>query len=140
LRELRNYATFEFFNTIGIRDLSGRPLIAAKRSHANPLTSTKCRYCCKVPKVAAANFSPKNEASDDRHSIGPQTRYENRLQVWCVAAYLANRLHDFLHGARSIPTRQSFDRLVSARQTQPVSACHDRKLIIVDWVAGGGRD
>jgi hypothetical protein len=40
----------------------------------------------KVPKVAAANFSPKNEASDDRHSIGPQTRYENRLQVWCVAA------------------------------------------------------
>jgi hypothetical protein len=33
----------------------------------------------KVPKGAAANFPPKNETSDDRRSIGLQTRYQNRL-------------------------------------------------------------
>jgi hypothetical protein len=33
----------------------------------------------KVPKGAAANFSPKNETSDNRRSIGLQTRYQNRL-------------------------------------------------------------
>ena len=33
----------------------------------------------KVPKGAAANFPPKNETSDNRRSIGLQTRYKNRL-------------------------------------------------------------
>jgi hypothetical protein len=33
----------------------------------------------KVPKDAVANFPPKNETSDNRRSIGPQTRYQNRL-------------------------------------------------------------
>ena len=33
----------------------------------------------KVPKGGAANFSPKNETSDNRRSIGLQTRYQNRL-------------------------------------------------------------
>jgi hypothetical protein len=32
----------------------------------------------KVPKGAAANFPPKNETSDNRRSIGLQTRYQNR--------------------------------------------------------------
>jgi hypothetical protein len=36
-------------------------------------------FVAKVPKVAAANFSPKNETSDDRDSIWPLIRYENRL-------------------------------------------------------------
>jgi len=33
----------------------------------------------KVPKGAAANFPPKSEKSDNRRSIEPQTRYQNRL-------------------------------------------------------------
>jgi len=33
----------------------------------------------KVPKGAAANFPPKNETSDNRRSVGLQTRYQNRL-------------------------------------------------------------
>jgi hypothetical protein len=33
----------------------------------------------KVPKGAAINFPPKNEKSDNRRSIEPQTRYQNRL-------------------------------------------------------------
>jgi hypothetical protein len=33
----------------------------------------------KVPKAAAAKFSPKNETSDNRRSIEPQTRRQNRL-------------------------------------------------------------
>jgi hypothetical protein len=33
----------------------------------------------KVPKAAAAKFSPKNETSDNRRSIEPQTRCQNRL-------------------------------------------------------------
>jgi hypothetical protein len=33
----------------------------------------------KVPKGAAANFPPNNETSDNRRSIGLQTRYQNRL-------------------------------------------------------------
>src|ERR1700722_19173198 len=33
----------------------------------------------KVPKSAAVDFSPKNETSDNRQSIGLQTRYRNRL-------------------------------------------------------------
>jgi len=33
----------------------------------------------KVPKVAAGNFLPKNETSDKRRSIEPQTRQKNRL-------------------------------------------------------------
>jgi hypothetical protein len=32
----------------------------------------------KVPKGAAANFPPKNETSENRPSIGLQTRYQNR--------------------------------------------------------------
>jgi hypothetical protein len=54
--------------------------------------------------------------------------------------YLADRLHNSLHDARAIAARQSFDRLVSARQTGPMDAWCDRELIIVDWLAGGGRD
>jgi hypothetical protein len=33
----------------------------------------------KIPKGAATNFPPKNETSDNRRSIGLQTRYRNRL-------------------------------------------------------------
>jgi hypothetical protein len=33
----------------------------------------------KVSKDAAANFSPRNETSDNRRSIQPRTLYENRL-------------------------------------------------------------
>jgi hypothetical protein len=33
----------------------------------------------KVPKSAAVDFSPKNETSDNRRSMGLQTRYQNRL-------------------------------------------------------------
>jgi hypothetical protein len=33
----------------------------------------------KVPKATAAKFSPKNETSDNRRSIEPQTRCQNRL-------------------------------------------------------------
>jgi hypothetical protein len=33
----------------------------------------------KVPKAAAAKSSPKNETSDNRRSIEPQTRCQNRL-------------------------------------------------------------
>src|SRR5258707_874006 len=33
----------------------------------------------KVPKAAAAKFSPKNETTDNRRSIEPQTRCQNRL-------------------------------------------------------------
>jgi len=33
----------------------------------------------KVPKAAAAKFSPKNETSDNRRSIEPQTRCQTRL-------------------------------------------------------------
>jgi hypothetical protein len=33
----------------------------------------------KVPKAAAAKFPPKNETSDNRRSIEPQTRCQNRL-------------------------------------------------------------
>jgi hypothetical protein len=33
----------------------------------------------KVPKGAAADFSRKNETSDNRRSMGLQTRYQNRL-------------------------------------------------------------
>jgi len=33
----------------------------------------------KVPKAAGAKFPPKNETSDNRRSIEPQTRYQNRL-------------------------------------------------------------
>jgi hypothetical protein len=36
-------------------------------------------HVAKVPKGAAANFPPKNEKSDNRRSIEPQTRYQNRL-------------------------------------------------------------
>jgi hypothetical protein len=32
----------------------------------------------KVPKGGVANFSPKNETSDNRRSIEPQTRYQSR--------------------------------------------------------------
>jgi hypothetical protein len=33
----------------------------------------------KVPKGAAANFPLKNETSDNRRSMGLQTRYQNRV-------------------------------------------------------------
>jgi hypothetical protein len=36
-------------------------------------------FVAKVPKGAAVDFSPKNETSDDRRSMGLQTRYQNRL-------------------------------------------------------------
>src|SRR3981189_1512891 len=49
----------------------------------------------KVSKDAAANFSPRNETSDNRRSIQPRTLYENRLCVWraatCPPTSLFNR-------------------------------------------------
>src|SRR5258706_14747694 len=41
----------------------------------------------KVPKGAAADFSSKNETSENRRSIGLRTRYQNRLCVWRLATW-----------------------------------------------------
>jgi hypothetical protein len=45
-------------------------------------TASACPFradiVAKVPKGAAANFPPKNETSENRRSIGLQTRYQNR--------------------------------------------------------------
>src|SRR5450756_2874596 len=41
----------------------------------------------KVPKGAAANFPPNNETSNNRRSIGLQTRYQNRLCVLRLATW-----------------------------------------------------
>ena len=47
------------------------------------VTAPPCRFradiVAKVRKRAAANFPPKNEASDHRRSTELQTRYQNRL-------------------------------------------------------------
>jgi hypothetical protein len=44
-----------------------------------PVGPFRADIVAKVPKGAAANFPPKNEKSDNRRSIEPQTRYQNRL-------------------------------------------------------------
>jgi hypothetical protein len=36
-------------------------------------------FVAEVPKGTAVDFLPKNETSDDRPSMPPQTRYRNRL-------------------------------------------------------------
>jgi hypothetical protein len=45
----------------------------------DPLLPKSADSVAKVPKAAAAKFSPKNETSDNRRSIEPQTRCQNRL-------------------------------------------------------------
>ena len=40
----------------------------------DPLLPKSADSVAKVPKAAAAKFSPKNETSDNRRSIEPQTR------------------------------------------------------------------
>jgi hypothetical protein len=46
---------------------------------AQPSRPLSADIVAKVPKGAAANFPPKNETSDNRRSIGLQTRCQNRL-------------------------------------------------------------
>jgi hypothetical protein len=48
----------------------------------------------KVSKDAAANFPPKNETSDNRRSIGLQTRYQNRVWVLRLATLSPTSLFD----------------------------------------------
>jgi hypothetical protein len=67
-----------------ISDLSER--LGEVRSSPNNGHVTTASAClksadivAKVPKGAAANFPPKNKTSDNRRSIGLQTRYQNRL-------------------------------------------------------------
>jgi len=48
----------------------------------------------KVPKGHAANFPPKNEISDNRRSMQPQTRCRNRLCVWRPTALSPTLLFD----------------------------------------------
>src|SRR6266851_4370020 len=48
----------------------------------------------KVPKGHEANFPPKNEISDNRRSMQPQTRCRNRLCVWRPTAWSPRLLFD----------------------------------------------
>jgi hypothetical protein len=57
------------------------------RRQATPAGPKSADIVAKVPKGAAANFLPKNETSDNRRSIGLQTRHQNRLRVWRMAAW-----------------------------------------------------
>jgi len=52
--------------------------------------AAKVRYrgdsVAKLPKCRAINFPRKDETSDNRRSMQPQTRYRNRVRVWRTAA------------------------------------------------------
>jgi hypothetical protein len=63
-------ATADFFNTIG-QNANLPSLSYEVRSSLDSVA--------KVPKGTAANFPPKDENSDNRRSIAPHTRYQNRL-------------------------------------------------------------
>ena len=51
-------------------------------------------FVAKVPKGPAANFPPKNETSDNRRSVQPQTRYRSRPYVWRTTARSPTVLFD----------------------------------------------
>ena len=62
-----------------------------RRRGVHPIINTDVRYwrdcVAKLQKGAAANFPPKNENSDNRRLMGPQTRYQNRLRVWRMTTW-----------------------------------------------------
>src|SRR5467141_2784592 len=73
----------------------------------------------KVPKAAAAKFSPKNETSDNRRSIEPQTRCQNRLCVWGVATWsptsLFNRRAHASENLRAMPQKDFCNTICQKR-------------------------
>src|SRR5450756_3117860 len=62
----------------------------------------------KVPKGGAANFPPNNETSNNRRSIGLQTRYQNRLCVLRLATWSpASLFNRCAYGSENLsPTSQ----------------------------------
>jgi hypothetical protein len=72
----------------------------------------------KVPKGAAANFPPKKETSDDRRSMGLQTRHQNRLCVERLATWSpTSSFNRCIYGAENLsPTsRKKAFATISAR-------------------------
>jgi hypothetical protein len=55
-----------------------RSTLKNRHRHAGPACPKSADFVAKVPKGTAANFPPKNETSDNRRSVQPQTRYRSR--------------------------------------------------------------
>jgi hypothetical protein len=62
---------------------------ALNNGHGQPSLSgpRSADIVAKVSKGSAANFPPNNETSNNRRSIGLQTRYQNRLCVLRLATW-----------------------------------------------------
>src|SRR5229473_5925880 len=73
----------------------------------------------KVPKAAAAKFSPKNETSDNRRSIEPQTRCQNLACGDVVPTSLFNRRAHASENLRPMPQKDFCNTICQQRTLFP---------------------